>query len=79
MRWFVHVYQYYMVQTKIIETLADGDGFPYFSSSASNDDYAMMMILFSIALCASLYASECTRVHLRTPKIIVVIVTVITS
>ena len=41
----------------ILQTLADGDGFQYSSSSASNDEYA------------SLYASECTRMRLRTPKI----------
>ena len=48
----------------IVYTLADGDGFQCSSSTASSDDYDDEPLLNT-----SLHASECTRMHLRTPKI----------
>ena len=55
---------------KYVCTLADGDGFQCSSSSASNDDFddELEPLLMKLCVYASLYASDCTRICLRTPR-----------
>ena len=66
--WLVHAYQYYGIVINISIDPSRWRWFPVFQQ-LSKQWWLWWWDSSQEALCAPLYASECTRMHLRTPSI----------